>query len=70
MIGPWGAAATPAGDDAVAAGHSWRCDFVQMPEAADKECYCPTAEERAEQLRYERRVEEDGEPPEPYWVTL
>lgn len=62
-MGPWGPAATP-GDD-----HSSRCDFVRTPGDPDNECYCETVEERAERRRYEDAVA-DGEPPEPYWVTL
>lgn len=51
-----------------AAGHSSLCDYVQYPDDPDKECYCPTPEEAAEQRRYEAAIAE-GEPPEPYWVT-
>ena len=49
--------------------HSWNCDFVRFPGQADNECYCPTPEDRRELATYQRRLAEDGEPPEPHWVT-
>jgi hypothetical protein len=48
--------------------HYSRCDYVRYPNDPDKECYCPTREEAAEQRRYDERVAA-GDPPEPYWVT-
>lgn len=58
------------GEEALAAGHSPSCDYVRFPDEPLKECYCPTRAERAEQQRYDRAIADDGEPPEPYWVTL
>lgn len=49
--------------------HRPQCDYERTPGDPDNECYCPTPEEAAEQRRYDDAVR-DGEPPEPYWVTV